>query len=477
MTNLDFKKLVLNQVCQYVNSEKDIAEFKECLDSLTYNKGVVINESRFDKKFNLNITDFKQTSKNVNILFSYKSDILLGQYIYHQIGSYYIVDPSSIEQIKYLAKQLPLNAIVLDMCAAPGGKTILLALLRKDILIVSNEVDKSRVDALRSNINRLGLTNVIVTNNTIDDFCNINQLNFFFDGVILDVPCSGSGMIRKNELTNENFNKEKVDNLIQIQRELLIKSKLLVKSNGYIVYSTCSFSVKEDEENIQYFLANSNNFNLINVEVENTYAGLNNLGRHILFNKYLGEGLYFSVLQKEQTNESTNYIQQNKINLKVNISKDKKSTEFVEFNCFSYDSLKFEKKPSNSIINKPENYTYAFKDNYFLLDRYYLNLKDLNLIQPGISILNTFKNENNIINQYVSHTNPLDLFSTFEIDDETDLVKYLKGETIKVNNISNLKKDITKNLILITYKNIGIGFGKLSNNEIKNFYPKVLRRK
>lgn len=436
MTENEYKDLLT----PYLN-EEEIKIFLASTNSDTYNKGCILNTNKVSIEELIENTNNKEDlSKNYLLNdsflnFTNKSD--LSKSIYHHSGAIYIVDPSSIEVIFKLTKELKPNSIVLDMCASPGGKTILLALLRKDITIVSNDINLKRNFVLQSNINRLGLTNVIITNNTIDDF---SYLENKFDAIILDVPCSGIGMSRKKEKMELDYSKEKVENLIPIQKELINKGSKLIKKDGYLVYSTCSYNILENEFIVKDLLENSKEYEHIELTIPNTFTSKYKVGTHIIPPFYKGEGHYVCYLKRTDCSSS-------------NSSFSLKEKEKYKIDNFIFDAIKY-------------------KNNYYLVSFFYKELEKLNIRQIGININNTFTNSKIQINHFLSHVNNLDLCQTIQLN-KTQAYSYLQGNQIK------LEEDIKTNskLVLLKYKNTTLGFGKKVNNLIQNYYPKELRIK
>lgn len=175
-----------------------------------------------------------------------------GKHLYHHLGGYYLLDPASMLP-PYLLNPTP-GERVLDLCAAPGGKTCLMAMMMGPSgVILSNDLSYSRSRITSQNVERLGLSNVVVT---AGDFEKAKEsYQGYFDAILLDAPCSGSAMFRKDIRLEEDWSLEKVNRLTKTQKELLEYAASMLVSGGRIVYSTCSFSYEEDEAIILDFLA------------------------------------------------------------------------------------------------------------------------------------------------------------------------------------------------------------------------------
>lgn len=169
-------------------------------------------------------------------------------------GAYYVQEASSMFLEMAVQQTCDLNASlrVLDLCAAPGGKsTHLLSLLNQDSLLVSNEVIRQRVNVLSENISKWGSASVVVTHN---DPAHFQRLPEFFDLIVVDAPCSGSGLFRKDPLAIESWSVANVDLCSQRQQRILADVMDSLKSGGILIYSTCSYSIEEDENNADWLL-------------------------------------------------------------------------------------------------------------------------------------------------------------------------------------------------------------------------------
>ena len=166
-------------------------------------------------------------------------------------GSYYVQEASSmfVEQaLRCYMPEKPLRA--LDLCAAPGGKsTLVRSLLPSGSLLVANEVMRNRVQILAENLTKWGCPDVVVTNSSSADF---TQLKGFFDIILTDVPCSGEGMFRKDAISIEEWSPENVTLCWKRQQEIIADIWPALKPGGLLIYSTCTYNTKEDEENIKW---------------------------------------------------------------------------------------------------------------------------------------------------------------------------------------------------------------------------------
>ncbi len=168
-------------------------------------------------------------------------------------GCYYVQEAASMFLDEVL-RQLDLPGAVnaLDLCAAPGGKsTLLRAALPEGSMLYSNEPMRQRANILAENVQKWGASNHIVTNNYPRDYRKSKAL---FDLILCDVPCSGEGMFRKDEATIREWSPQQVEKCWQLQRDIVDDAWQCLRSGGYLIYSTCTFNTKENEENVRYFL-------------------------------------------------------------------------------------------------------------------------------------------------------------------------------------------------------------------------------
>lgn len=369
-----------------------------------------------------------------------------GKYPLHNAGMYYIQDASAM-MVAYLLN-VQKGDKVLDLCAAPGGKSSQVAsYLGNSGLLVSNDISSSRVKALSENVERMGASNVIVTNETVDKISNI--FNGYFDKVILDAPCSGQGMFRKNAMTYEDWSFDKMMSLSKIQKELIIKAYNCLKKDGVLIYSTCTFSKEENEDVIKYLLENTN-ASIIKIKSENDYSKAIELDGAIRLYpfKFKGEG-HFICLIKCNDEHTCNVRNNNKLASKKDIDIYRK----FENSCLNI-------KLSGDFIKMGDE-LHLIPDNCFCLDK-------LKVLRNGIH-LGTIKEKrfepNHALAMYLKKENVKNVVD-FDFKSK-EIVNYLKGMTLDTTN--------KKGYILICVNGISIGWGKDDGRILKNLYPKGLR--
>lgn len=364
-----------------------------------------------------------------------KDEYSLGKNYLFNNGAYYIMDASSL-LVSYF---LPIHEgdIILDMCAAPGGKTISTALRNKDknIQIIANDISYQRALELSNNVERMGLGNVVVTSSDLSYI--YKNIKGKFNVIILDAPCSGSAMFRKNELAKNDWTIEKVLSLKQKQIELLNIGLEMLNNDGYLIYSTCSFSFEENEEVILEVLKEREDIEIINLPFDKSFYRTNELPEaiHLFPNLYKGEGQFLCLLHKKGT----------KIPNKP-----------------KFKGIK------NKVIAK--KYNLNFESEIDIGDEIYfsscpIDISDFKMIRYGLHV---GKMQKGIFIPDFHLAKYLDNTSSLELN-EDEMKKYLHGDEIKKD--MNLKKDF----YLVSYQGLNLGFVKYSDKKLKNFYPKGLR--
>lgn len=217
-------------------------------------------------------------------------------------GCYYPQEAGS-QLLDAVLRQLPMpeHPVVLDLCAAPGGKSTLIAsFLGKNGLLVSNEVIQTRSRILKENLTKWGTSNVVVTNNDPEDFGKLPNL---FDCIVVDAPCSGEGMFRKDHAARGEWSEQHVELCAARQKRIVMDCWSSLKGGGFLIYSTCTFNTLENEENVQWFL-DQGEAELVKLELPWTVSDRQATGHYALPGKLETEGFYITVLQKTGTSES-----------------------------------------------------------------------------------------------------------------------------------------------------------------------------
>lgn len=368
----------------------------------------------------------------------------LGNSPLHHCGAFYIQEPSATSAVEMLGVEE--GDFVLDLCAAPGGKSTQIgAKLNGTGLLWSNEIVKSRANILLSNIERMGISNAVVSNCHPDILCE--RLANQFDRVLVDAPCSGEGMFRKNQEAQSEWSEEHVKSCAERQLNILNSAKKALKSGGVLVYSTCTFSVEENEGVITRFLLENPDFELEDSGVNFGRPTLDYARR--IFPMDGGEGHFAARLRKKGENVKTKI---------PDVSSGKVDKEILDF----YDSL-FYNRPFGDNIK-------AVKDKVIILPKKYnFNTKGLSVLRAGVILGEIHKNRIEPHHSAFTSAKKEDCRNAVDFDVNSNEIKaFLHGEEISVS-------DNVKGFTAVCVNGMTTGFGKVSNGRLKNKYPKGLR--
>lgn len=347
-------------------------------------------------------------------------------------GLYYIQEPSAMLP----AGLLPIEEgdRVLDMCAAPGGKsTALAAKLQGTGLLVSNDISYSRAKALLKNIEAFGVDNSLVISE--DPKNMVGRFAEFFDKILIDAPCSGEGMFHKKPSMTESWERTGPEFYSEIQRAITGYGAQMLKPGGYMVFSTCTFSPLEDEGTIQYFLENHPEFELVK-EIR--------LWPH----KVKGEGHYVTLLHKkgERTkNFASGYTKKNKAKLDG-------------FYAFLKDAA----------ITKvfDESRIEVQKDHVYYMPKTMVDTNGLRVLRAGLYLGNLKKDRFEPSGSFAVALKKEDCRHLIDLDYRAaEAVKYLKCETLEVD------ETLENGWYLVCVNGYPLGWGKLNRGTLKNKYP------
>ena len=325
---------------------------------------------------------------------------------------------------------------VLDLCAAPGGKSTQLACkMQGKGVLVSNEINPQRAAILSQNIERMGIKNAIVTNESPERLSRF--LGTFFDKIVVDAPCSGEGMFKKEPLAVSEWSEEKVENCSRRQREILSYASAMLKPGGRIIYSTCTFSKQENEDVIQDFLSEHPEYEVVQMH-------------RIWPHKVLGEGHFAAVLQKAGEGGEQNALG------KAEALEKGKLAQLEEFMNATLQ------------VNLQGN-LFTFGENLYLLPEHTPNLKGLKVLRPGLH-LGSFKKNRFEPAHALSHAlKPSQCRHVLDFSKEDkEVERYLRGEAIE-----GMADE--KGWYLVCIEGVPLGFAKYNNGMFKNHYPKGLR--
>ena len=420
---------------KYLNDE----EINSLLESFNDEDkhSLLLNTSKISNEDFLNLYENITSHPLVKNGYYYdKNEYQFGKLFMHDAGVYYLQEPSAMIVASLL--QPNENDIVLDMCAAPGGKTIQASLLMENKgLIFANDLSYARAKILSSNVERMGRKNIVVTSMDLKKFPS--SYNGKFTKIILDAPCSGSGMFRKDDKFLLDWTYEKVLKCAETQKELIDIAHRLLSSGGTLIYSTCSYSYEEDEEIVQYALNTYDDLELIKIPENQYFKSYNNIGIHLFPSCFEGEGHYICLLRKKGNIESI-YLPNNK---------QKPNPKYIK-------TLKD--------LGLENTYPLYANDSLYALD-FNIDLTNITVLRAGLKVCEFIKD--NIIPDYaLSHYLPSD--NSIDLSEEQKN-KYIHGDTFNIN-------DSYKNgFYIVSYNNINLGYVKVVNGVCKNHYPKGLR--
>lgn len=389
--------------------------------------------------------------------FYYSSSDTPGKHPYHEAGVYYIQEPSAMSSVPYL--NIAPGEKILDLCAAPGGKSTQIGCALKGTgLLVSNEIHPTRAKVLSSNIERLGITNSIVVNETPDRLADF--FPEFFDKILADAPCSGEGMFRKNEEAVSDWSPDNVVLCGKRQDEVLTEAAKMLKPGGRLVYSTCTFAPEENEGTMERFLSKHPDFTLL--ETKRLYP-----------HKVKGEGHFVGVLEKK--NEIENGSIGTKKDAILNGILKKAPVEFSDFlsDTFSEDGIDF----FYNVLLKESSGFSLFGEQLYLLPKGLPSLKGLKILRPGLHLGTLKKNRFEpshglalvLTEEHVKRSVCFS-FDSREIND------YLEGQALNLPPDTFPELANQKGWCLVLVEHYSLGWGKLSGNFLKNHYPKGLRK-
>jgi NOL1/NOP2/sun family putative RNA methylase len=379
---------------------------------------------------------------------------------YYYAGLYYIQEPSAMTP----ASLLPVNPgdKVLDLCAAPGGKsTELAARLKGEGVLIANDISNSRAKALLKNIELFGVKNPIIVSEAPGKL--VNYFEGYFDKILVDAPCSGEGMFRKSPAIMKNWEQYGVGYYNKLQKEIILSAAKMLKPGGSMLYSTCTFSPEENEGTIAFLLEQCPEFHVVNpLEGKDkdkiSYEGFS-FGRPEWVNgpeelkncirlwphRIQGEGHFITLLRKDGIEEGQDYFTENKE--KITLSDE--AVEFihkiglnVEFKNISLREDKLYLMPKGIP---------ALKGLRIMRMGLFLGEMKKNRFEPSQALASALKRE--------EYDQVLDLTAA-----DSNTIKYLKGETI------DIKGENQEGLNLLCVDGHPLGWGKLSAGVLKNKY-------
>lgn len=396
-----------------------------------------------------------------NAAYYFDENVRLGKHPYHEMGLYYIQEPSAMSAAALLAPKPSMR--VLDLCAAPGGKSTQLATYLGDSgLLVSNEINTQRSRILSQNIERMGIKNAIVTNE--DSFVLASHFPGFFNAIQVDAPCSGEGMFRKLPEAIEQWSMENVAICAARQKEILDNAAVMLKPGGTIVYSTCTFSKEENEDVIEYFLDRHPDFTL--EEMERFWPHKVDGEGHFVA-KLVRRGCVDTDLKADRKTKKNKNSKNRKNETKPALTKEnmKLLSEFLD-----------ETISENMAAWIKNSRLVMFGEQLYRLPDMEVDIKGLKVQRAGLHI-GEFKKQR----FEPSHSLALAL----KLNDAKNVVKltcdnpqtigFFNGQSVMLSD--EQAAECKKGWALVCVDGYPAGWGKVNGTQVKNHYPKGLRNK
>jgi NOL1/NOP2/sun family putative RNA methylase len=382
-------------------------------------------------------------------------------------GAYYVQEASSmfLEEVLKQTFNLSIPLKVLDLCAAPGGKsTLIQSVISKESLLVSNEVIKTRVNILAENITKWGAANVVVTNNDPSDF---KRLQNYFDVIVVDAPCSGSGLFRKDANAVNEWSENSVVLCARRQQRILADVMASLKPGGVLIYSTCSYSMEEDEA-IADWLTEEFKVEGLRLKIEENWGIVETVseknkifGYRFYPDKVKGEGFFIAAFKKPLGIDIL--VEEKKYSSATLRTKNNKETvvtakeiEILKPYLINIDDFFFIKQ-NDEVIAMP-----IHLENDLTIIQSALYIK-----KAGVKVGTIIRNElipahELAVSNIINHSIP-----KLEIDKETAL-QYLRKVDIVL-------KSESRGWVLLTHQQLPLGWVKLMPNRSNNYYPKEWR--
>lgn len=405
----------------------------------------------------------------------YEAEDVPAKHPFYSAGLYYLQEPSAMTPASRLKVQP--GERVLDLCAAPGGKaTELGAALQGEGLLVANDINTARAKALLRNLELFGISNSFVTNEP--PYVLAERFPEFFHKIMVDAPCSGEGMFRKNPAVVDSWQEKGPEYFSKLQREIIVQAADMLLPGGVMFYSTCTFSPLENEKTITHLLKERPDMEVMPMEDYEGFAeGLTSyrgevfdesckLCRRIWPHKMSGEGHFMALLHKKSGAQQQ--VQQTVSQSSIwwekckGLNKEQKAAaeDFFSHVNIAYDAKRIDVRGNNL---------------YYLPAPQY-DGRGLHFLRNGL-FMGEFKKKRFEPSQPFAlalHAQDFDQVLDFPADDER-LSRYLRGETLDVSDLIAGEKK-RKGWQLVMVAGHPLGFGKLVNNNLKNKYPAGWRK-
>lgn len=395
----------------------------------------------------------------------YEEALKPGKHPFHEAGVYYIQEASAMAPAAICAAVKPFadGERVLDLCAAPGGKsTQIAAAMQGKGILFSNEIHPARAKILSENMERMGITNALVLNH--DPNVLAERFPEYFHRILVDAPCSGEGMFHKNAEAVEQWSEENVTMCAQRQEEILEAAYRMLMPGGVLVYSTCTFAPQEDEGMISSFLHKHEDMKLLQIPLmggmvpgqnfgqEDTVLDIDKTAR-LWPHQLKGEGHFAALLKKD----GEGIWAEGQAVPDRKLSKEMLKT-FMEFQAQTMQKGWSEEQKGSYLM---------FGEQLYLTPVGTPDLTGLRVLRPGLHLGTFKKNRFEPSHALALSLHKEDVKETIDLSVE-DAIKYIQGDTFPVKD--------QKGWCLVTVEGYSIGFGKAAGGILKNHYPKGLRK-
>ena len=371
-------------------------------------------------------------------------------------GCYYVQEASSMFVECVLQQYVSPNSVILDMCAAPGGKSTLISqFLSNNGLLVSNEVVRQRVFILSENIQKWGNGNAVVTHNHAADFGM--KLPNVFDCILVDAPCSGEGMFRKDEGAINEWSEENVDACVVRQRKILQEVWPALRPGGVLIYSTCTFNPWENEENAEW-IAETLGADILPISIQPSWGITNgNPGYHFYPHKTKGEGFYLCAFRKHGATDTVKPLAKRLPKFKPSSTPPVEQQELIR---------KWLTHPQQWVLRQQDRFIVAYPEKY--KDLIHILSKQFICISTGFGLCE-LRGKNPMPQHALSMAKDFrqEAFQAVELSQE-QAIAYLRNEAIVLTNMPN-------EVLLVKYAGVPLGFVKNVGNHCNNLYPKEWR--
>lgn len=394
----------------------------------------------------------------------------------HHSGAIYVQDISAMSTVT--ATEIREGAIILDSCSAPGGKTTQLAAAAgKSGIVVANEYDKKRCRILQGNVERMGAANTVVCN--LDTAVLAELYPALFDLVLCDAPCSGEGMFRKNARAVEEWSEENVKMCAERQREILTNVAKCVKAGGRLLYSTCTFALDENEENVAWFLNTHKDFSLVPVTEElknHTSDGIMledcdidmTLCRRIYPHRSRGEGQFIALFERSADAESSQNTKKDR--------KDKRArgNDAARKSRQELDAIDIARRfLAENLTSETCGELVMLGGFVYLVPK--IKLPEYNVFTAGVCVGECQKGRMIPHHQLFSALGREFARKVILSGSDEEARRYLAGEEIRVEGLVSSDGKNGNGWAAVLIDGCAVGGVKISGGVAKNHYPKGLR--